>query len=136
MLKKKKTKNTKAVVQHVKVKHYRNVVPLKSDLYCLVTVVCEIAHIIWQLQSLLKTLSNPTTLLGKPIPYARGHGRRFVPEHKIALPPSNRRAEEEATLDPTCKGGWALETSSRIVTVAVVDAGGVLRGVSSSLSEG
>ena len=110
--------------------------PLKSDRYCLITAVCEIAHIIWQLQSLLETLSNPTTLIGKPIPYAKGHGRRFVPEHQIALPPSNKGAEEEATLDPTCTGGRALETSSRIVTVAVVDEGGVLRGASSSLSEG
>ena len=53
---------------------------------------------------------------------------------KVLCQPVTGKAEEEATLDPTCMSGRVLVTGSQIVTVAVVGAGGVLGGTSSGLS--
>ena len=108
--------------------------PLKSNRHCLLTTTREIAHIIHQLQSLAKTLSNPTTFPSKPIPYARGHEMRFVPKHKSALSPMNRRGWRKSYIRPHLHGWIVLVMSSQIVIAVVVGAGGVLGGASSGLS--
>ena len=60
-------------------------------------------------------------------------GRGSFSIMKVVCHPATRKAEEEATLDPTCVGGRVLVTGSRIVTPVVLGVSRVHRGSSSGL---
>lgn len=75
-----------AIIKQAKVNHYRHSLPLKSDSHCLVTAIHKVAHVVWQLQGLPYTSSNPPTFPGRPIPYTRCNRKRSIPEHEGALP--------------------------------------------------
>lgn len=109
--------------------------PLKSGHYGFITTAVEVVHIFWQLRGLLETLwaiqpPSPAAQFLRLEVARRGSLSSINVFYDLAV----RRAEEEATLDPTYTGGRLPVTSSQIVTPVALGMGGVMWSTSSGLA--
>lgn len=73
---------------------------MKPDLYGFITTMIKVTYVIWQLQGLPKTSSNPPTFSESPIPKIGSGRKRLISEHKGFLPSSNRKSGGRGHVGP------------------------------------
>lgn len=73
---------------------------MKPDLYGFITTMIKVTYVIWQLQGLPKTSSNPPTFSESPIPKTGSGRKRLISEHKGFLPSSNRKSGGRGHVGP------------------------------------
>lgn len=73
---------------------------MKPDLYGFITTMIKVTYVIWQLQGLPKTSSNPPTFSESPILKIGSGRKRLISEHKGFLPSSNRKSGGRGHVGP------------------------------------